>query len=799
MQPEANNAPPVGTAPASKPRRGRPVGWTMPTFADLNDLTLEDFSFLRGVIGGMEPEKAFKRFYANKHFDARGDPVVPHGLVLNAKVRELQKRILDAAFESADRALFELAQLVGSKPSEEGVSERDEVPGEGSSLPAKSDPKVPKLEEWMEMENVDQDFYTEAELLKNYAIYLQEHSSAARKVAISAANSTSGKSEIIKAKIAAINRLQTTLACRPAPSNDLFTWLAPSVQEAFAHHGVRTMGALVEFIGRNGRHWYRVIAKLGQRRAERLMDWIESNQETLGSIDRSGELWERAPALHRRLEHLSRPSSASLLVSAERGSAVLAPSPALPQARGGIAPFELMLVPAQLDGSNGLFRTRTPNHYAANNDYDAVRTWLGSYLNAGKMRTFDAYRREIERFYLWCLFEARVAISSVSLGHALGYQSFLRQIPDRYITAERVTREDVRWRPWRGQLDEKSQQYALGVVSQFFNDAHRNAYVTGNPFSAVKSAARHSREMDTTRSLNRGDVDWVRTVLADSPSLLGEYDDGGSDLELAESRALRAAIARRKRLILHLAITTGLRLSEMASATLQAMRPGIVDGVEQAATWVLDVEGKGKKWRLVPIHGSLRQMILEHHEDLRRMLKKAGASGMLRLEAFERSSPLICALRAPVPHVNPILDGEAEMANDNLALGTTGLYRTLKSFFRSATRAPLREYSRSLLSVRAQIIQSEATEPGIDVRVLREQERQILRDIETWTRRSSMSTHWLRHTFAMSVLRANPEDEGLKMAQQLLGHASITTTQVYIRQDESSKIRAVKNVNPLGL
>ena len=32
------------------------------------------------------------------------------------------------------------------------------------------------------------------------------------------------------------------------------------------------------------------------------------------------------------------------------------------------------------------------------------------------------------------------------------------------------------------------------------------------------------------------------------------------------------------------------------------------------------------------------------------------------------------------------------------------------------------------------------------------------RELAIWSRRSAMSTHWMRHTFAIGVLRDNPND-----------------------------------------
>ena len=60
----------LDATPAAARRRGRPKGWRMPTFATLNDLTLEDLSSRRGVNSGITPFWAFERSYVSLHFDS---------------------------------------------------------------------------------------------------------------------------------------------------------------------------------------------------------------------------------------------------------------------------------------------------------------------------------------------------------------------------------------------------------------------------------------------------------------------------------------------------------------------------------------------------------------------------------------------------------------------------------------------------------------------------------------------------------------------------------------------------------
>ena len=54
------------------------------------------------------------------------------------------------------------------------------------------------------------------------------------------------------------------------------------------------------------------------------------------------------------------------------------------------------------------------------------------------------------------------------------------------------------------------------------------------------------------------------------------------------------------------------------------------------------------------------------------------------------------------------------------------------------------------------------------------------------------SAHWLRHTFAHQSLQASGKD--LAVVQQLLGHADISTTGIYIKADMSSRVSAVLGV-----
>ncbi len=54
------------------------------------------------------------------------------------------------------------------------------------------------------------------------------------------------------------------------------------------------------------------------------------------------------------------------------------------------------------------------------------------------------------------------------------------------------------------------------------------------------------------------------------------------------------------------------------------------------------------------------------------------------------------------------------------------------------------------------------------------------------------SAHWMRHTFAHQTLQASGKN--LTVVQQLLGHADISTTAIYVKADMSSRVETVMGV-----
>ena len=537
----------------------------------------------------------------------------------------------------------------------------------------------------------------------------------------------------------------------PKTGDRVGTWIDPRTTKALQAAGLGTLADLSEMHRKRGPTWFNTVSSVGKARGVLLNEWLAATGMVAG-------------------EKLARGDATETM-----SDGAIAGFQMLVRPVGG-AVFSLVLPDENEPATN---RRNGVNALGAQDDISAISRWLAAFDNAGKVRTVGAYRREIERYVIWCRWVG-VSFSNTSIEHAQQYQSFLANIPAEFIGHDRVPRHDPRWRPFRGALSVRSQNYAIQVVAQCHEALQKSCYLHFNPFASLKRLAVGGRAMDTTRSLNREDLQWAQQALEE---LASRCEVRIADLSLHEAH--QVAIARRTVLALSVLLHTGMRLQELATSTLDALRPARMDGRDVGGLWSITVHGKGGRDRDVYLPDDLVQLARAHHEDVAHLLKLVGGVSMgVRLGALCTRPPLVCAITAPVGKEHSrAIDDDALMASDNLALSKAGLYKTLKTFFRNCAQPHIRR-------IRLEIVQLE--EAGKSGKVLWSQ---LKRELATWERRAGMSTHWLRHTFALEVLRTSGSDQGLKVAQQLLGHQSITTTAEYLRQDESQKVSVVSKMS----
>ena len=156
-------------------------------------------------------------------------------------------------------------------------------------------------------------------------------------------------------------------------------------------------------------------------------------------------------------------------------------------------------MPEGLRGDRGLNRAPAMAcSLDAEDDLSAIRVWLQA--RASNPNTQASYRKEAERYLLWCLLERRTALSSVRAGDAALFLRWLEglgrtdekawtqqwRIPQsRWIGPKNMPRTSPAWRPFNGPLSATSRRNAVVVVRQLHNFLKNTGYLIFSPFDQV--------------------------------------------------------------------------------------------------------------------------------------------------------------------------------------------------------------------------------------------------------------------------------------------------------------------------
>lgn len=577
------------------------------------------------------------------------------------------------------------------------------------AAPQSPAPALPSLDEFAAQQGFDPDQFSQAELAAEYqAFYGLDQPTDDGPESEARAHD--------QAPLRALRVLEQGLVHQPQPTDPVERWFSPVTHPRLTAGGVRTLDDLLNLIQHRGLGWFRPIHGLGATRAAAVLAWMQPLAAAWGRPVPEGRL--RAPQ-----------NAGSLPASQPRRS----PDTGNPFA---------------------------PDQGEADADRATVQVWLAAH--AKSPATHRAYRKEAERFSLWCRLVLQKPLGRVDAADALAYRRFLADVPAAWIQPGVLPRGDPSWRPFRGPLQASSQRHAL-VVVQALLDALRLAGHT-----ALEGSEPAVVRVGTGPENSPGkDPAALARQLADQPPATAPTPLGFSSLEWAflqeqvdldEARALRrspmrsglpaGAHPRRLRLVLHLLCSTGLTLGELAAASLGDLHPGQMGPDGRAAPGTLQA-GQGRRQRQQPVPEAVLAMLQAHHQD-------ASALGALPCPA-----PLVCTLRPPVGRwlparpAQPGLPGAQRQAGQPDAqrrLGESGLYRLLKRFFARA-------------SVHARADTCAAAPIGLSAERL-----------------AAASTRWLRHTFGQRGLAAGMAPRAL---QQAMGHASRGCTRRYVKANHA--------------
>ncbi|MQA40664.1 site-specific integrase [Rugamonas aquatica] len=471
----------------------------------------------------------------------------------------------------------------------------------------------------------------------------------------------------------------------PAPDEPVGKWFRPRLTAALRGEGVVTLGQLVAMINRRGPGWWRRIPRVGQGRADVLLNWLERQADRLGAV---------------------RGDARTLPLAGEL--------PLLPLREDALQPLGTFSLPSDLDGSRGLLRATAFCFISARNDLQAIGCYLSDY--ADRPHTMRAYRRELERLVLWSVVVARKPLSSLLVDDCKAYVRFLEN-PDPGFCGDRAPRGSVRWRPFASEpMAASSRKYAVLVLRAAFEYLHRVRYLLGNPWSAVKDPA-----VDT-------DIDRLQVQKALAPEtwelLIGRLEQRAQVRKQAQDRVALATLL--------LLGDSGLRRAEVVVARRDQLTPSRqVPGV-----WLLKVLGKGRKRRQVPVSGRAVAALQAHWADLGEDFGDAVSSR---------------------PLLSPVTVPATRAAQQRHLKGTPGY--TPNAIYDVVVGA-VQRVLRDLSSVGGAPV-------GVDPTEL--------------ARLLGLAPHGLRHTFGMLAVEGGVDPY---VVQEMLGHASMETTAVYVRARE---------------
>nr|WP_217283408.1 phage integrase family protein [Paraburkholderia sp. NMBU_R16] len=487
---------------------------------------------------------------------------------------------------------------------------------------------------------------------------------------------------------------------QPEGDHAIARWFRPLVAERLAGEGIRTVGELVAFINRRGGSWWRALPRIGLGRARVLVAWLRRHAMSIGqTVEADVALTDplAAPA-----------TSATILVTT--GAAQL-------------APLERLAVPVELSGACGANRAPGFAYVRATHDLDAVRAYLHRYDD--RPQTQRAYQRELERLVLWCVAERGVALSSMTVEDCDAYKAFLKAPGERFTGAP-VARASRQWRPFApGGLAPESQHYAVRAIRAAFTWLVQVRYLAGNPWRAVTDpvTVKRVRKLQVERALSLELWTRLRATLADRAEGVGPAR--------ARWRAARALL-----LILG---DGGLRIAEAAAGERRALAWWPADD-EAPASWLLEVIGKGRKQRFVPVSDECVDALRAHWRDRG-----------LDFDAADAHGPLVAPLVVPS---TPRARAKFGVAQDD----APRIGNVEKGYSVRGARGLTQWAIDQLLEAMPEL--SEA------------QRRKLART----------SPHAFRHTVATQMLASGA---ALEVVQQTLGHASLGTTSIYVSPEQS--------------
>jgi site-specific recombinase XerD len=366
-------------------------------------------------------------------------------------------------------------------------------------------------------------------------------------------------------------------------------------------------------------------------------------------------------------------------------------------------------------------------------EFEFGHKFLDSY--SGSYDTFNAYRREIERFLHWCWLIAGKTIKTIDRNDIKHYFDFSRQPPLSWITTKNIQRFIIKdgtkihnpeWRPFVVRISKAKHKHGdtpdknnynpsnnstaalIAVLSTFFTFLQQEGYIEVNPVQLVRQKKRYIQKQQThkvTRKLSH--LQWQYVI------------------NTIENLANSDEKFERHLFLMAIFYLLGLRISEVAGS--QNHIPTMADfAPDKNSRWWFTTVGKGNKVRDVAVPDAL----------------------LLALKRYRTSCNL-----TPLPargESTPLLGKERGNGN----LGARQVRNLVQQCFDYAIK-----------------------------RLHKDNKEDAAQDLETAT------VHWLRHTAISADIEHRPREH----VRDDVGHESSTITDRYIDIDRIARHDSARN------
>lgn len=426
--------------------------------------------------------------------------------------------------------------------------------------PAAAPSSVPSLEEFAALHHPGVDL-SERELLELMA---------ERYPTLGRAQRGQRRREAHRRRLArAINWLGERLIAQPAltphPADAPGAWLVSALADKIEASGCNSLAQLTSLVAERGTRWHVSVKGIGAGKAARITQWL---QQAIPGFEQ--HVGERALVPLKELR------------------------PRLQAARSlqtAVVPFEYFIAPIEIAAAVNPYRRPFPEGgLNARTDREAVNEWFKTKLTAAEWavsdphqraanHTYRAYRREIERLWMWAVLARGKALSALDVDDGIAYENFLMDPQPRALwMGPRRPRWHPEWRPFSRIPSPASRELALVAVQGLFEFWLRRGWVALNPWRDGPKRYASPRPQFREKALSV--PDWSHVL-----NHLRALADG-------EAQA-------RQKAALVLLYGSGLRRAELAAATIGGLKRGTDD--EGLEFWELEVTGKGRRARIVPV------------------------------------------------------------------------------------------------------------------------------------------------------------------------------------------------------